>query len=197
MINADGLLSTGQGALGFNMFAYCQNDPANHYDDNGMLLNEVGDWFKKLGKSIVATILLLATPILIPLSKDTPSSKPYEEQKKEAEEKYNSDTVNINGSKPNGSINVTIVKEPTPNIKIEDSLFIKTRAEREVILDVIIASPQFDPDVFNRGKAAWMAEWTGHNKVWLIPYYGLSKYDRLKDVDLNEDELRPWDWVFY
>ena len=35
-INADGLLSTGQGVLGHNMFAYCGNNPVNRIDANGM-----------------------------------------------------------------------------------------------------------------------------------------------------------------
>ena len=35
-INADALVSTGQGLLGNNMFAYCNNNPANCYDPSGM-----------------------------------------------------------------------------------------------------------------------------------------------------------------
>ena len=34
-INADGLLSTGQGVLGYNMFAYCGNNPVNRADPTG------------------------------------------------------------------------------------------------------------------------------------------------------------------
>ena len=34
-INADEFLSTGQGLLGFNMFAYCLNNPVNFYDPDG------------------------------------------------------------------------------------------------------------------------------------------------------------------
>ena len=34
-INADGLISTGQGILGNNMFAYCGNDPVNKFDPTG------------------------------------------------------------------------------------------------------------------------------------------------------------------
>jgi len=34
-INADGLVSTGQGVLGGNMFAYCGNNPANYSDPHG------------------------------------------------------------------------------------------------------------------------------------------------------------------
>ena len=34
-INADGLVATGQGLLGNNMFAYCGNNPVNGHDPNG------------------------------------------------------------------------------------------------------------------------------------------------------------------
>jgi len=34
-INADGFVSTGQGFAGYNMFAYCQNNPVGYMDSNG------------------------------------------------------------------------------------------------------------------------------------------------------------------
>ena len=34
-INADGLVSTGTGVLGYNMFAYCNNNPVNYSDPSG------------------------------------------------------------------------------------------------------------------------------------------------------------------
>jgi len=36
-INADGYVSTGQGILGFNMFTYCLNNPANFEDQDGYM----------------------------------------------------------------------------------------------------------------------------------------------------------------
>ena len=40
-INADGYVFTGQGVLGYNMFAYCGNNPVNFLDNNGMLFQEI------------------------------------------------------------------------------------------------------------------------------------------------------------
>lgn len=34
-LNADVYVSTGQGLPGYNMFAYCLNDPVSHKDDQG------------------------------------------------------------------------------------------------------------------------------------------------------------------
>jgi len=36
-LNADGYLSTGTGLMGYNMFAYCNNDPINCIDTQGNL----------------------------------------------------------------------------------------------------------------------------------------------------------------
>ena len=49
-VNADGFVSTGQGILGNNMFAYCNNDPINRVDPNGMFWKEIGDFFSGIGR---------------------------------------------------------------------------------------------------------------------------------------------------
>ena len=42
-INADALVSTGQGILGNNMFAYCNNNPVNYADESGCVPQAVTD----------------------------------------------------------------------------------------------------------------------------------------------------------
>ncbi len=42
-LNADGLVSTGQGMLAHNMFIYCLNNPASNKDDNGFLCSSITD----------------------------------------------------------------------------------------------------------------------------------------------------------
>jgi len=42
-LNADGYLSTGTGLMGYNMFAYCNNDPANRLDMDGEHPGELFD----------------------------------------------------------------------------------------------------------------------------------------------------------
>jgi len=44
-INADAYVSTGQGMIGNNMYAYCGNGPVNRIDITGAFFKEIGDWF--------------------------------------------------------------------------------------------------------------------------------------------------------
>ncbi|GEM_PF-1828015 len=54
-LNADGYISTGQGMLGTNLFAYCGNNPVNRFDPTG----------KSWVSTIVAVIVIVATVVAI------------------------------------------------------------------------------------------------------------------------------------
>ena len=47
-LNADGYVSTGQGILSSNMYAYCENNPVNRVDETGRFWNEIGSFFESL-----------------------------------------------------------------------------------------------------------------------------------------------------
>ena len=55
-INADGYVSTGQGVFGYNMFAYCGNDPVNRKDPTGQFWSEIWEFAKtavsEIGKAV-------------------------------------------------------------------------------------------------------------------------------------------------
>ena len=55
-INADGYVSTGQGVLGNNMFAYCGNNPVNRVDYTGQFWSEIWEFAKtavtEIGKAM-------------------------------------------------------------------------------------------------------------------------------------------------
>ena len=46
-INADGCITTGQGIQGYNMFAYCGNNPVNRVDPTGMFWSSIKNTFSK------------------------------------------------------------------------------------------------------------------------------------------------------
>ena len=48
-INADGLISTGTGVLGYNMFVYCNNNPIMNYDSNGMRMVSILEKLRDAG----------------------------------------------------------------------------------------------------------------------------------------------------
>ena len=57
-INADGYISTGQGTVGSNMFAYCGNNPVNRTDNTGHFWSEIADVIRvvvaEVGKALGA-----------------------------------------------------------------------------------------------------------------------------------------------
>ncbi len=51
-ISSDGYVSTGQGILGYNPFAYCGNNPVNRSDPSGLFWKEIGNFFSKAWNGI-------------------------------------------------------------------------------------------------------------------------------------------------
>ncbi len=47
-INADSYVSTGQGIVGYNMFAYCGNNPVNGTDPEGQFLEWLWEWGREV-----------------------------------------------------------------------------------------------------------------------------------------------------
>ncbi len=55
-LNADGYISTGQGVLGHNMFAYCGNNPVNYYDPTGHSWASFRTWVTTMWTKVVEPI---------------------------------------------------------------------------------------------------------------------------------------------
>ena len=184
MLNADGAVSTGTGVLGHNMFAYCNNNPVMLSDPDGTCP------ICGLALCVSCNKAKEAAPIYNPYKLTLP--------KKPASSKVDaSSLISINGSNPKAPVQVIIAPEHEkngkldPNITIEDSYRITSEKARSNVLDYIIASPEFDPNVFTRGKDAWMNEWLGHNFLY---HYHVFR-DNTASVDFNENEWIPWDII--
>jgi RHS repeat-associated protein len=67
-INADGYISTGQGLTGYNMFAYCGNNPVTGYDPTGhlnwgILASGIGQVLVGGGAIVAATTVLACSSV--------------------------------------------------------------------------------------------------------------------------------------
>ena len=111
-INADGYISTGQGILGYNMFAYCGNNPISNLSYN-LYIN----------------------------SSSTLKNKPKDENKISFNIHYSNgsiiERININGKNPNGDINVRIVGN---SVIIYDSYLITDEETQRQVLSFIFTS---------------------------------------------------------
>ena len=178
-INADGAYDTNQGVLGYNMYAYCLNNPVNMYDPDGRCSRFLGFLWKKDCKQA-----------------SCPESKNYVKPK----------AVDPIGSYNKGQGYVYIVKEDLldeimedkednvvvvldnrtasdPNMQIQDSYRItKTKQQNE------IAQIMLDYNTSNPVEPAWsrtldslVEEWKLHNFAYSL---GIKR-ERTADCDFN------------
>ena len=52
-VNADSYVSTGQGLLGYNMFAYCNNNSIMNIDATGNFGKKIGAWFEEKTDNLI------------------------------------------------------------------------------------------------------------------------------------------------
>jgi len=149
-ISADAYISTGQGVLGHNMFAYCNDNPINYIDPTGN--------FSWLFATIVIGIVLL-------IPSDNNQVPKYEAA---ASQKYNENTISMRenelGDDPD-KLNVTFYPE-AGLIHIEQSYTISSEYEKRAVISVIMNSEYYDPSVYGNSVETMLIEWSGHNFVY-------------------------------
>ena len=158
-INADSYASTGQDIIGYNMFAYCGNDPIFRIDYDGE------GW----------GLILLTAAVLSCLLTSSENQTPHLQE--EANDKYNSGNVEVY-ERGNSNINLKTVNaeiyypnSTVSNISIGESLAIRSKYEQNAVLDVIIESPYYSEDVYG-SKAFMRAQWVAHNVCYDIASSG-------------------------
>ena len=190
-INADGAYDTNQGVLGYNMYAYCLNNPVNMYDPDGRCSRFLGFLWKIDCKQA-----------------SCPESKNYVKPK----------AVDPIGSYNKGQGYVYIVKEDLldeimedkednvvvvldnrtasdPNMQIQDSYRItKTQQQKkiaQVMLDYNTSNP-VEP-AWSRTLDSLVEEWKLHN----FAYSWGIKRERTADCDFNnaDEGMGFWDFV--
>ena len=75
-INADTYASTGQGFIGANMFAYCNNNPIRYADHNGRSLEDIIEWLMALLANTTASRLSFTLAIVNALTNSKLESNP-------------------------------------------------------------------------------------------------------------------------
>ena len=190
-INADGAYDTNQGVLGYNMYAYCLNNPVNMYDPDGRCSRFLGFLWKIDCKQA-----------------SCPESKNYVKPK----------AIDPIGSYNKGQGYVYIVKEDLldeimedkednvvvvldnrtasdPNMQIQDSYRItKTKQQKE------IAQIMLDYNTSNPVEPAWSRTLDSLVKEWKLHNFAHSwgiKRERTADCDFNnaDEGMGFWDFV--
>ena len=191
-INADGYVSTGQGILGTNMFAYCENNPVNRVDPSGEC------WLSAV--LVTLGVVFISTMLTADTSDETIEA--HNVQKQTAVEKFNDTTVNVytpeTGKKADDKVNVFLNPKnkkkgkDNPNIQIENSYKITNHYEMEAVLNVVIENELYDTDIYTRNIGSYIKEWEAHNLGYAVfDCFGFEFLaNKAKHVDLdNRDTL--------
>ena len=186
-INADSYVSTGQGILGHNMFAYCNNNPVMYVDPTG---------------EVACTMVSLDHEVLGDGSSDWQPFKRY---------RTTSGTVVIyDGTRVDYETYRNIVEAITysgfiyvydarngenPNMQIFNSYLIENKNEQRVILEVLCKHDSLYPSARPWGRTvdSMLIEWDAHNKLYFI-----SRHERVAHTDFDfkdENTTYPQYWA--
>ena len=187
-INADGYISTGSGLLGYNMFAYCNNNPVN-------LLDPTGD-FPWLAVIAVVAVTLIALTSCNAEEDEGQSDNPAPEPEQSITDNINM-YVQGDGNDIEGKINVVFMPnnmtdgKPNPNIQIKNATDL-SRTEIKTVLEYVTTSEYYDKSIYNRTVESMLKEWDAHNAA-----YFMTKNERFRDVDFdkNSEEKGYYDYL--
>ena len=156
-INADGQLNGAP--LGYNLFAYCENNPVMYIDPDG----------EGLIALLVGVGVLVAVMILAPSDND--QTQHYTER---AEQKYNENTIEVREGSINDSPSyhngmLLITFDPDQHlIDIRNSYRISSVYEKKVIIKFIMNSKYYDPSVYGHSADDMLVEWSAHNLTYWV-----------------------------
>ena len=203
-INADSFASTGQGFLGYNMFAYCGNNPVVTYDPDGRCRRFLGFLWNIDCKSTSCR----TSKNYIECSSPVSSVGSY----------YDSNKILIGNiyvvqedqlaeiNKVKAEQDVVIVDKrtaPNPTMQVRDSYKITDPDQQEQICQAMI-----DYNTKNPVEPAWYRtiesmkiEWKAHNHGYavspVIGYFKDNAKERLSHVDFDNqaEGLGYWDFL--
>ena len=182
-LNADGLISTGQGFDGHNMFVYCNNNPIILVDNTGTrpIVGDNPNTETKAEREASYKCMIIYRHIPIAYLGETSTGKKvfvYDEPNME----YSPNSVHVYDNR--GYIDKNGKNNPT--IQIAHSYKITSRKEQEEIVDLIIEyDKNYDSPVsvkWGRTRDSLLIEWDAHNKI-----NNMNSHERLKHVDFDHN----------
>ena len=192
-VNADGYMSTGQGVLGYNMFAYCLNSPIILEDSTG------------------------SRPVIDDLRGETAEQRELSFSYIRANVKYTEPfTISPVGTYNNGKGNVYIVNESqvdlvdrsdtntvviidsrnssdpnyNSNMRILDSYKIRKGTHKKEIAQIMLNYNAAHPSspAWTRTLDSLKTEWDAHNMIYYCAFGDDSVKSRVKDCDFDNDD---------
>ena len=195
-INADGYVSTGQGFTGYNMFAYCNNNPVMYRDDSGNSPSHVMVCLMDGGPSATRYSSSLGDVLIFPATGMNDDTKEFYANA------FPDYIIVFDQRHCNADCN-----ECNPNMQVWNSYEIKNRTDKIEILEILYAHDQANPSrhTWDRTVDSMLEEWNAHNHVLFAAshamYLGVKISDenifRLKHVDFDFNDKNTDYWQYW
>ena len=173
-INADALVSTGQGLLSNNMFAYCLNNPVSGYDPTGHWNWSV---FTTVVATLVATVTAIVTIVTVVSAENhivnAVNQKSINNQVKDTytkeEAKEEIDNILSQYSSDDSTCAVTFDltnHDGEPMVEISNSYKVNSRYDRQKICTIISNTEEVTAREYDNMSSEWLL----HNIMYPIPF---------------------------
>ena len=198
-INADGLISTDRGLIGFNMFVYCGNNPVNRVDPTGE------NWFTDLVSDIVDSAVEFVGNFLddyntVDYETVPESNPPAIRPRGEVIIVKPEDQGNV--ILDQGDVLVIDKRDDTdnPNMQVVNSFSIIGETKMNFVIDAMLEynldNPSETPWI--RSRESMLIEWRMHNFAYRLLFFDSNKRLRAASVDFdnNDEGTIFWDFLF-
>lgn len=195
-INADGAYDTNLGILGYNMYAYCMNNPVDMYDPDGACSKFLGFlWKIDCKQASCSDSKNYVKPKAVDPIGSYNKGRGYvyvvtEDQLDIMEEKEKNVVVIVDKRSP-------ISPDPAhdPNMQILDSYRITNTNQQKEIAQLMLNYNTANPvsPAWNRTLDSLVLEWEIHNNVYRTGFFQINT----KDCDFNNGDEGKGYWDFF